>query len=168
MSPTENHIRRAQPEDIFALTSVYAEAQRTTYQGIIPHDALEFAIARRKPEWWQRNLNNGSSTLILEYQRRAEGYVTFGPNRYGDIAHQGEIYEIYIRPAFQGCSFGQKLFDGARRELTEAGHNGLMLWNIAANEKADGFFRHLGGKTFARSQIMYRTKSLTRVALGWI
>jgi len=168
MSQIDTHIRAARPEDIFALTGVYTETQRATYQGILPHDALEYAIARRKPEWWRRNLGSGSSTLILEYDGRSEGYVTYGPSRYGELAYEGEIYEIYIRPAFQGCGFGRKLFDRAQGELKRAGHTGLMLWTIEANRKAGEFFIHLGGESFARAELHYRTKTLTRVAIGWL
>lgn len=167
MNTHNTSIRYAKPGDVFALSDVYAETQRATYRGIIPHDALEFAIARRKPDWWHRNLGSGSSTFILEFEERPEGYVTFGPSRYGDIDYEGEIYEIYIRPTFQGLGFGRVLFDHARAELQNRGNSGLMLWTIASNEKADGFFRHLGATPFAQSQILYRTKTLARTALGW-
>ena len=161
-------VRSAKPDDIFALTSVYAETQRATYQGIIPHDALDLAIGRRKPEWWRRNLGSGSTTLILEYDARPEGYVTYGPSRYGDIAYQGEIYEIYIRPAYQGCGFGRQLFESAKKAMGSSGLNGTMLWTIESNEPALAFFRRLQGEPFARDNIMYRTKTLTRIALGWL
>ena len=167
MSVEIAQIRAAKPEDIFALSSVYGETQRATYQGIIPHDALELAIGRRQPQWWQRNLNTGSTTFVLEYETRPEGYVTFGPSRYGDIAYQGEIYEIYIRPPFQGCGYGAQLFHTARNHLINSDHFGLMVWTIASNEPALDFFQHLGGEKFSQSQIMYRTKTLTRYAIGW-
>ena len=160
-------IRPARGEDIFALSDLYGETQRATYHGIIPHDALEYAIARRKPDWWRRNLDRGSKTLILEQDGRAQGYVSFGPSRYGDIVYQGEIYEIYIRPGFQGRGFGGELFETARNSLGEDGHSGLMLWTIASNDRAVGFFRHKGAIEFAESEINYRSRTLLRVAMGW-
>ncbi len=160
-------IRKVRLDDIFALTDLYGETQRATYRGIIPHDALELAIARRKPDWWRRNIDKGSKSLILEYDGRAQGYVTYGPSRYGDISYKGEIYEIYIRPDFQGCGFGGELFDRARSDLKAEGREGLMAWTIAANERAVGFFRHRNGIEFAKSQINYRTRTLLRIAMGW-
>src|SRR5262245_63899036 len=37
------------------------------------------------------------------------------------LYYDGEIYELYLRPEFQGLGFGRKLFSAARRDLVQSG-----------------------------------------------
>ncbi len=172
MPPHAPTIRPVAPSDVFSLAKVYEETARAAYQGIIPHDNLEAMIARRTPGWWRRTLGKGSQTLVLEVDGRIAGYVTFGPSRYGEgeagsAAPSGEIYEIQVLPTHQGLGFGARLFEAARSALAEEGHEDVMAWAIADNEQAVAFFAHMGGQVFAETRILYRTKTLRRVAFAF-
>ena len=116
--PVESvHIRPARPKDASALADAYEEAWRGAYQGIIPHLSLERMIARRGLRWWKSALRKRTPLLVLDFGGEAAGYVTYGRCRLGRTPFQGEIFELYLHPIYQGLGLGEKLFDGARIRL---------------------------------------------------
>src|SRR5262249_18814010 len=75
----------------------------------------------------------------------------YGRNRARSLYYDGEVYELYLRPEFQGLGFGRKLFSAVRRDLVQSGLNSLVVWALSDNEPAVGFYRALGGPAVARS-----------------
>src|SRR4249919_3317363 len=108
------HIRPARPKDASALADVYAEAWRGAYRGIIPHLSLERMIARRGERWWKAALAERRPLLVLDFDGAASGYVTYGRCRSGRAPFQGEIFELYLHPVYQGLGLGEKLFERVR------------------------------------------------------
>jgi ribosomal protein S18 acetylase RimI-like enzyme len=83
------------------------------------------------------------------------------------LYYDGEIYELYMRPEFQGLGFGRRLFTAARRDLAQNALKSLIVWVLSENEKAVEFYRALGGKVVARSSEKFGTRVLDKVAFGW-
>ena len=81
--------------------------------------------------------------------------------------YDGEIYELYLRPEFQGLGFGRRLFTAARRDLAQSGLKSLIVWALSENDTAVEFYRALGGKAVARSSEKFGTRVLDKVAFGW-
>ncbi len=108
------HIRPARLKDAPALAAAYEEAWRSAYQGIIPHLSLQRMLARRGLRWWESALRKRTPLLVLDFGGEAAGYVTYGRCRLGRAPFQGEIFELYLHPIYQGFGLGEKLFDGAR------------------------------------------------------
>ncbi len=81
--------------------------------------------------------------------------------------YDGEIYELYLRPEFQGLGFGRRLFTAVRRDLAQNAIKSLTVWVLSGNEKAVEFYRALGGKVVARSSEKFGTRVLDKVAFGW-
>ncbi len=113
------HIRPARLKDATALAAAYEEAWRSAYQGIIPHLSLQRMLARRGLRWWESALRKRTPLLVLDFGGEAAGYVTYGRSRLGRTPFQGEIFELYLHPIYQGFGLGEKLFDGARMRLAE-------------------------------------------------
>jgi hypothetical protein len=44
----------------------------------------------------------------------------------------------------------------------------LVVWALADNEPAVDFYRALGGRPVARSSETFGTKTLDKLALGWL
>src|SRR5688500_18521117 len=107
-------IRQARLKDAPALAAAYEEAWRNAYQGIIPHLSLQRMLAKRGLRWWEGALRKRTPLLVLDFGGEAAGYVTFGRSRLGRSPFQGEIFELYLHPIYQGLGFGEKLFEGAR------------------------------------------------------
>ena len=161
------HVRPARLKDAPALATAYEEAWRNAYQGLIPHLSLERMIARRGLRWWESALRRRTPLLVLDFDGAAAGYVTYGRCRLGRAPFQGEIFELYLHPTYQGFGLGEKLFDGARMRLAELRLRGLLVWALADNHGACAFYRRLGGKLIAEGSETFGDVTLRKIAFAW-
>lgn len=167
MSTILIEVRRARPADAVAVAETHDVAWRAAYQGIIPGRELDKLINRRGPDWWDGSIRKGSRISLLVFGDTVAGYANYGRNRARSLQYDGEIYEIYLRPEFQGLGFGRRLFTAARRDLAQSGIKSLVVWALADNESAVGFYRALGGRAVARSSEKFGDKVLDKVAYAW-
>ena len=167
MSTITVEVRRAKPSDAAALAAAHDEAWRTAYRGIIPGPELEKLISRRGPLWWENAIRKGSRVSLLVFGDRIAGYSNYGRNRAKSLHYDGEVYELYLRPEFQGLGFGRRLFSAARRDLAGGGLRSLVVWALSENDTAVDFYRTLGGRAVARSSERFGGKTLDKVAFGW-
>jgi len=166
-STTLIEIRRAKVSDAVDIGSTHDEAWRAAYQGIIPGNELDKLINRRGPDWWDSAIRKGSRITILQFGENIAGYANYGRNRARSLYYDGEIYELYLRPEFQGLGFGRKLFASARRDLVQSGLRSLVIWALSDNDPAVGFYRTLGGRAVARSSERFGSRVLDKVAFAW-
>jgi ribosomal protein S18 acetylase RimI-like enzyme len=155
-------IRRAEAPDALALASTHNDAWRAAYQGIIPGPELDKLINRRGGKWWEGAIRQGSRISILTFGDTVAGYANYGRNRARSLTNDGEIYELYLRPEFQGLGFGRRLFTAVRRDLAQGEIRGLVVWVLSDNESAVEFYRALGGRPVAGS-----CETLDLVAYAW-
>ena len=146
MSTTLIEIRRAKASDAVDVATTHDQAWRTAYQGIIPGNELNKLINRRGPDWWgTRRSARAAALTILQFGEQIAGYANYGRNRARSLFYDGEVYELYLRPEFQGLGFGRRLFTAARKDLAQGGMKSLVLWALSDNEPAVEFYRALGG-----------------------
>jgi ribosomal protein S18 acetylase RimI-like enzyme len=149
------------------LAEVHRDAWRYAYAGIIPGVTLERMISRRGPSWWARMHDRGFRALVLECDEALVGYATLGRSRAPSIRPRGEIYELYIRPEYQGCGLGRRLFGEARGQLRRHGLDGLLVWALADNQIACRFYRAMGGRECARARDRFCGVPLERIGFAW-
>ena len=121
MSTVLIEIRRAKASDAAAVADTHDEAWRGAYQGVIPGVELEKLVTRRGADWWDSAIRKGSRIAILAFGDKVAGYANYGRNRARSLFYDGEIYELYLRPEYQGLGFGRRLFSSARRDLAQSG-----------------------------------------------
>jgi ribosomal protein S18 acetylase RimI-like enzyme len=167
MSTTLIEIRRAKVADAVDVAETHDEAWRATYQGIIPGNELDKLINRRGPDWWQSAIRKGSRITILQFGEQIAGYANYGRNRARSLFYDGEVYELYLRPEYQGLGFGRRLFHAARKDLMQSGLKSMVVWALSDNESAIEFYRALGGRAVARSSERFGPKTLDKVAYAW-
>lgn len=167
MSTTLIEVRPAKPADATAVAGTHDDAWRAAYQGIIPGAELDKLINRRGPHWWDSAIRKGSRVSVLVFGEQVAGYANYGRNRARSLQFEGEIYELYLRPEFQGLGFGRRLFSAARRDLMQSGLRSMVVWALSDNEPAIAFYRALGGRMVARSSERFGAKSLDKVAFAW-
>ena len=160
-------LRWSREDDASELSAVHAEAWRNAYSGVIPGAALSAMISRRGPRYWAAAQAAGAPALLLAFDGRIGGYATLGPARRGRGRGGGEIYELYLRPEFQGLGFGTRLFGEARVRLVGAGLEGLSIWSLAENRGACGFYRAMGGVVAARNRERVGGAYLAKVCFVW-
>ena len=167
MSTVLIEIRRAKPSDAKAVADTHDEAWRAAYQGVIPGLELDKLINRRGPDWWDSAIRKGSRIAILAFGDKVAGYANYGRNRARSLFYDGEVYELYLRPEYQGLGFGRRLFTSARRDLGQSGLKSMVVWALSDNDPAVEFYKALGGKAVARSSERFGEKSLDKVAFAW-
>jgi ribosomal protein S18 acetylase RimI-like enzyme len=167
MSQAVITIRRALPGDADQIAAVHDAAWREAYRGVIPGRELERLIARRGPEWWRRAVLQGSRLLVLSLQGRLGGYVSYGRNRAPSLEYDGEIFELYLAPDYQGLGFGRRLFQSGREDLAANGLDRILIWSLADNHRAVDFYRRLGGREVRRASEIFGGERLGRIAFGF-
>ena len=82
-----------------------------------------------------------------------------GPN-------EGEIYELYLAPPFQGLG-SVSLFESCRAGLDERRLNGLIVWALAENTPAIEFYWRRGGRPVMRAFDRIGGAKLEKIAFTW-
>ena len=159
-------IRHGKPGDAKAIAGIFKDAWQQAYRGIIPHAHLEHMIRRRCPEWWRSAVRAGDTVLIVEFAGEPVGYATLGTARTkGPL--QGEIYELYMSPTYQGLGFGEHLFEAARASLDRRALNGLLVWALSDNRLATDFYWRRGGRPVAQAIENIGGSKLQKIAFAW-
>lgn len=159
--------RQANLNHASGIAAVHEQSWRHAYSGIIPHSALERMIARRDEAWWKRAIKQSTRILVMEDHDAVVGYATLGPNRVSALPQDGEVYELYLLPEYQGVGLGRKLFLAARQELVNSGMNGAVAWVLEGNEAAVQFYRNAGGQDTAEGTESFDGKTLNKIAFCW-
>jgi ribosomal protein S18 acetylase RimI-like enzyme len=160
-------IRKAEPRDAQGIADVHFEAWRGAYSGIIPHKTLVGMLNRRGGKWWANAIRRAASILVVEIGGHVVGYATLGRNRSRDLKQQGEIYELYLKPEYQGIGLGSKLFRAAREKLSAHGLKGLVVWALEDNSNALSFYEGIGGRDVAEGIEVFDQQALKKVAFVW-
>ena len=166
MKTAEITIRKAVADDAEALSALFCESWQQAYCGIIPHLHLQRMIRQRTPAWWTRAITKGERTLVLELAGQIGGYVSFGKNRW-PLPYQGEIYELYLLPDYQGLGFGEHLFEACRHQLDQRKLKGLIVWALFDNTPAIDFYWRRGGRPIGRTFDKIGGSKLEKIAFAW-
>ncbi len=166
-SRTDVRIRRGRVADAKALSEIFRESWRQSYRGIIPHLHLELMISRRGKEAWQTMLRSSENVLVLEVCGEIAGYATWGAARSRGHKQQGEIYELYLSPLYQGMGFGEHLFEACRHQIDERKLKGLVVWALLENTPAIDFYWRRGGRPVARTFDRLGGARLEKIAFTW-
>lgn len=160
-------VRHAEPDDALAIADTHHAAWEHSYAGVIPFRTLRAMLERRNVKWWQRAIRGSTSILVVDVGGTIAGYATLGLNRAAALPQEGEIYELYLRPEYQGIGLGKRLFGEARRLLSSLGCKGVVVWTLEDNERAVQFYRLSGGRDIAEGTETFDGKILKKVAFVW-
>ncbi len=160
-------IRSAGAGDAESIADVHHEAWRGAYAGIIPHRTLNAMIGRRGPKWWASAIRRSATVLVIDIGGLVAGYATLGRNRARELPQQGEIYELYLRPQYQGIGLGSRLFSASRQKLAAHGLKGLVVWALEDNSGALSFYEGIGGRDVAEGVEVFEQKALKKIAFVW-
>ena len=165
-SRSEVIVRTAKTADAPRLTSVFRDSWRNAYTGIIPRASLDNILVRRDAAWWRSQIRTGEPIIVLEVAGKVGGYATAGIARTRG-GNQGEIYELYMAPHFQGLGLGEHLFEACRYRLDQRRLKGLIVWALAENTTAIDFYERRGGRRVAQVHERFGQHKLKKLGLSW-
>jgi ribosomal protein S18 acetylase RimI-like enzyme len=162
-------IRPAVPEDAPALASVNVTTWRAAYRGIIAAEFLENLNETKLEERWRQRLTSGESATFVAVTDRGEvvGYVNAGIEREGLKPQSGEIYAVYLLPAYHRQGVGKRLMRRAMRWLKSQGMRACVVWVLEDNLPARQFYEALGGILYREQNITIGRQTLREVAYLW-
>jgi GNAT superfamily N-acetyltransferase len=167
MDPLPLTIRNAQPADAAQVARVYVESWQDTYPGVLSPAILLNMSAERQAGRWRAAVCQGELVLVAEHERHGiVGMTSAGPSRDRTMGFDGEVYTLYIDPAFLGQGAGRKLLNAAFAQLRRRGCKSCVIWAHAGNN-ARFFYERVGGRLVAERSARMMGDPVPEVAFGW-
>ena len=163
-------ISPAGPADAADLAAVHVRAWRETYRGMLPQaslDRMSVKVHARRFQYELTRARTGAVTLIAEGADGPVGYASGALLRGDARGADAEVFTLYVLRSSQGAGLGRALLAAMARVLKAGGANSLMLFVLSRNERARGFYEHLGGEAFAEVASHGWGDNLTETAYRW-
>jgi GNAT superfamily N-acetyltransferase len=166
-------IRSASPADAAEISGVQRDSWLAAYQGIIAHEIIDRVTApdggarvrqvfRLRP--WQRMVVAVAQDPVDE--PGIVGYASFGPeldvfapwphpvSPAGQQGQVGELYALYVHPAWWSTGTGRALMDHVLAKVSRAGYPDVMLWVLERNARARRFYERAGFRPDGASHVL--------------
>ena len=152
-------IRPGSAADAAEIRQVRRETWIAAYTGIIDRAAIDRATAEPPPGRPAPAPPPDVRTLVAVGgdDPAVIGFASFGPERAvvsasypavpqasGLTALLGELYALYVAPAWWSTGTGRALMGSVLTALTETGYSGVVLWVLADNARARRFYERAG------------------------
>ncbi len=173
--PNKVQIRSAYPEDAAGIARVHVLSWQSAYQGLLPDSLLQGMSVEVRTRQWAEWLSQDKLEHFLVAEDPEQGIVGFasGGTLRGEYADfDCEIAAIYFSPAAQGQGLGRQLFNQLKARLSADGFKKMLVWVLASNSAACGFYEHMGGqasltKTAVLGQAAEMPLEVDEMGYGW-
>jgi ribosomal protein S18 acetylase RimI-like enzyme len=159
-------LRQARPSDAADLARIYIESWQDTYAGILPHHVLAGMSLKRHVTRWRGAVRSGQVLVAEADKDGVIGLASLGPARDRGLGFDGEIYTLYVDPAFLGLGTGKALLHGAFETLKERHFTSCLVWSHARNN-ARFFYEAMGGQRVAERTTRMGGAPVPEIAFGW-
>jgi ribosomal protein S18 acetylase RimI-like enzyme len=134
-------VRTARPTDTRAVAEVQVRSWRAAYAGLMPAALLDGLSVDSRAEMWSRLVARSEHHLLVLTAPDVVGFASVGPDR--QDPGFGQLYALYLDPAWWGRGAGRLLHDAAVAHL-DARHAASRLWVLSTNQRAIRFYRAAG------------------------
>ncbi len=169
MSNLALQIRLARPEDAAEVARVYIESWHDTYPGVLPSSLLRAMTPKGQTARWRAAIRAQSREAVLVAESSRYGIIgmaSMGPARDDGLGFDGEIFTLYVDPAFYGRGAGRALLKGAFSALRKGGMSSCVIWAHARNH-ARFFYEAMGGRLIAQRTAKLMGETVPETAFGW-
>jgi GNAT superfamily N-acetyltransferase len=167
MDALQPTIRHAQPADAAGIARIYIESWQDTYPGILSQALLASMTHGGQTGRWRAAICQGELVLVAELEKHGMvGMLSAGPSRDRTLGFDGEVYTLYVDPAFYGQGAGAKLLSGAFAQLRKRGCRSCVIWAHAGNN-ARFFYERMGGRLVAERTARMMGDPVPEIAFGW-
>ena len=147
-------VRQAVLDDADAICSIWLEAFRVGYRGIIPDEAIARRTDEAAESYWRSVLADPERAyFVVVAEAPGEGVVGFaqaGPCEPEEPGYDLELWKLYIREAHHRRGIGRMLMSAMAERLAARGMSSMMLRAFVGNQ-ARGFYERMGGR-FVRTE----------------
>jgi len=162
-------VRQARPEDAGNVARVYIESWHDTYPAILPVRLLCAMTPKGQAARWHAAIRARGREQVLVAENEKYGIVgmtSFGPARDRGLGFDGEIYTLYVDPAFFGYGAGRSLLRAAFDALLTRGFSTCVIWAHARNP-VRFFYEAMGGQLIAERSARMMGDAVPEAAFGW-
>ncbi len=146
-------LRKAHESDARALASVFIEAWRDGYRGVVD-DAIIDALNHTEVASWLADVVKDTSATTLVAERSGGEVVGFA--RFGDDPEDpsnGHLFALYVAPHAAGKGVGRLLLERVISDLDPGSGRNITLWVFEANERAQRLYGAAGFEVGARRRV---------------
>jgi GNAT superfamily N-acetyltransferase len=169
MSNLALHIRQARPEDAADVAQVYIDSWHDTYPGVLPSALLRAMTPKGQTARWQAAIGAQGREIVLVADSKQYGIVgmaSLGPTRDDELGFDGEVYTLYVDPAFYGRGVGRALLKEAFGRLRSNGMSSCVIWAHSRNH-ARYFYEAMGGRLIAERTARLLGEACPEAGFGW-
>ena len=136
-------LRPAEPDDAMEVARVHVRSWQAGYRGLLPDAYLDGLRAEDRAQRYRFGCDDvrEPATVVAIDDGMICGFATTAPARDPDVVDDGELYALYVDPAWWGRGVGAMLIAAARGRLVGLGFRNAVLWLLAGNARADRFYR---------------------------
>jgi len=168
MKPLALRIRQARLDDAADVAQVYIDSWHDTYPGVLPNAMLRAMTPRGQTARWEAAIRTQTreTVLVADSCHGIIGMASLGPARDRALGFDGEVYTLYVDPAYFGLGAGRALLKGAFAALRQNGLTSCVIWAHARNH-ARYFYEAMGGRLIAERTARLMGEPCPEAAFGW-
>ncbi|HYW56592.1 MAG TPA: GNAT family N-acetyltransferase [Polaromonas sp.] len=157
-------VRPATSRDAKAIAEIHAKSARAAYQGLVPDEQLNVLSSDKREQFWREAIQYMEPQVqVATADDKVIGFVGFDRSRdKGTPSTTGEIWSIYVDPAFWEKGVGVALWDAANDGLKEEGCTKVTVWVPVRNDRGLRFHELAG---FKREMTSLKTVAVGSVKL---
>ncbi|HEY2446632.1 MAG TPA: GNAT family N-acetyltransferase [Rhizomicrobium sp.] len=162
-------VRVARPEDASAIARIYIESWHDTYAAILPTRLLCSMTPKGQCARWRAAIRARGREQVLVAESDRVGLVgmsSIGPSRDGGLGYDGEVYTLYVDPAFFGHGAGRALLRAGFAALHKRGFSSCLIWAHARNP-VRFFYEAMGGRLVAERVQRMMGDPVPEAGFGW-
>jgi ribosomal protein S18 acetylase RimI-like enzyme len=162
-------LRPATADDAQAIAQVHVTSWQHTYAALLPQTVLaNLSVAQRQVQWlqWLTDPQPDHVLWVAEQEDQIGAFVCAGPERTQHPTLHGEIYAIYLLPAWQRQGIGRALWQAACAQLQAAGLSGIRVW-VWRDNPAVAFYVAQGGLLEAVRTVAIYGVEVPEISYAW-
>jgi GNAT superfamily N-acetyltransferase len=143
-------IRPAVPADGRPIAEIHRTTWAATYTRWIPDVVAGYDVERSAAGWAAATAQTDRRVAVAVDGDRVVGFAASGPAEPDSLApdddptRTGEVYAIYVDPAWHGRGVGARLIADALDWLAADGRAQCVLWVAEPSARSRRFYEHVG------------------------
>jgi len=138
-------VRPARPDDAASVALIHHRGWTESYRSLVPDAYLDSLSYDAGLARWTSAFVDGSpeSVLVADLGAQVVGFVGVGPTTDPDATAAGEVWDLWVDPAYRSQGVGALLLDAGLALLARR-HPAALVWVLEANTRGRAFYARQG------------------------